>query len=543
MDLQPIIGAARENIRAIMDRDGVPGVAVALIDSGRPVWTENFGLTDIGDKGRPIEPDTLFSLQSISKNFTATAVMLAVQRGLLDLDRPIGAYLPDFTVQSRHEHDPQSKMTLRLLLSHRAGFTHEAPAGGNWEPTLAAYDAPDFDEHVRSISDTWLRYPVGDRYAYSNLGIDLAGQILARACGTSFATALKTLVFDPLGMSRSTVDPDVYAAEDNRAIGHQPGFERVAVKIPMQAAGGVYSTAADMTRYALFHLGRGVLDGHTILQRELWDEMHAPTFAGTPYALGVLEVKRELERGTVRLLNHNGGGFGFGSALFYCPDEQLAWISLYNGQTRFGPPAPFDDVAIEPILEAKYGAPIPARPPTEPPVELPREQLQSHVGSYVAGIMRMTVDWDGEALAVRLPGETEASRLVFTSERMAYFAEGPNASRGLTLHPSEGLRAAWVEFAEAGYSGSYFDFNDSDRDPPGDIGDRYDALLGPYEVIQWGQPVFPLSLEKKNGDLYVGGMRMTQHLPGLFFSSDGEALDLRGPTPTIRNILLHRRVE
>ena len=140
MDLQPIIEAARENIRTVMERDGVPGVSVALIDNGQPVWAESFGLTDVGDKGRPIAPDTIFSLQSISKNFTATAVMLAVQRGLLDLDRPIIDYLPDFTVHSRHERDPQSRMTLRHLLSHRAGFTHEAPIGGNWEPTFATYD-------------------------------------------------------------------------------------------------------------------------------------------------------------------------------------------------------------------------------------------------------------------------------------------------------------------------------------------------------------------------------------------------------------------
>jgi CubicO group peptidase (beta-lactamase class C family) len=544
MDLQPIIEAARENIRTVMERDGVPGVSVALIDNGQPVWAESFGLTDVGDKGRPIAPDTIFSLQSISKNFTATAVMLAVQRGLLDLDRPIIDYLPDFTVHSRHERDPQSRMTLRHLLSHRAGFTHEAPIGGNWEPTFATYDAPDFDAHIASISDTWLRYPVGDRYAYSNLGIDLAGQILARALGTSFATALKTLVFVPLGMTSSTADPDIYAAEGNRAIGHQPGFDRVAVKIPMQPSGGVYSSVADMTRYALFHLGRGVLDGETILKRELWDEMHTPTFPGMPYALGVIETKRERERGTTRRLNHNGGGFGFGSVLSYCPDQALAWVVLFNGQTRIGPPVLYEEAWAEAVLESRFGPVVATSAPADPPVELPREVLQPYVGSYVEGVSYLTVAWAGEALALRMPGEAALSRLVFTGEHTAYVAEGPKASHRLTLHPAEGVKSAWIEFADpegSGAAGGYFDFNDSDREPPGDVGDRYDELVGPYEVIQWGQPVFQLSIEKKNGCIHIGGMRMTEHLPGLFFSSAGEALDLRGATPTMRNILLHRR--
>jgi CubicO group peptidase (beta-lactamase class C family) len=86
----------------------------------------------------------LFSVQSVSKNFTAAAVLLAVLEGLLDLDRPISEYLPSFTVNSRFEEHPEKKMTLRLLLSHRAGFTHEAPVGNNydgdstslWVPTM-----------------------------------------------------------------------------------------------------------------------------------------------------------------------------------------------------------------------------------------------------------------------------------------------------------------------------------------------------------------------------------------------------------------------
>ncbi len=107
---------------------------------------------------------------------TAAAIMLAVQRGLLDLDKPIAAYLPDFTVNSRFEAKPQAKMTLRHLLSHRAGFTHEAPIGNNDDLSF-----PSFEAHVRSISDTWLRFPVGDRFRYSNLGVDLAGFILQTA--------------------------------------------------------------------------------------------------------------------------------------------------------------------------------------------------------------------------------------------------------------------------------------------------------------------------------------------------------------------------
>src|SRR5882757_9754439 len=138
-DLQPLIARERENILATLDRDDVPGAAVCLLYQGKTAWIEGFGVTDRQSR-HPVGTGTIFSIQSTSKNLTATAIMLAVQRGLLDLDKPITAYVPNFTVQSRFESRPQEKMTLRLLLSHRAGFTHEAPVGNNYDPAF-----PDFE--------------------------------------------------------------------------------------------------------------------------------------------------------------------------------------------------------------------------------------------------------------------------------------------------------------------------------------------------------------------------------------------------------------
>ena len=101
--------------------------------------------TEVG--GRPVTVDTIFSVQSMSKVFTATAVMQAVQSGQLSLDTPITTYLPGFTVNSAFESHPEQRITLRMLLSHTAGFTHESPLGNNYEP-----EPGDFDAHVRSIS-------------------------------------------------------------------------------------------------------------------------------------------------------------------------------------------------------------------------------------------------------------------------------------------------------------------------------------------------------------------------------------------------------
>ena len=164
-----VVARYRERIPELMAEQGIPGLAVALVDKDRTVWLAGFGRLD-GRGSAPVNADTIFSVQSMSKLFTATAVMQAVAAGRLDLDEPITTYLPGFTVHSAFEEHPERKITLRMLLSHTAGFTHEAPVGNNNE-----LDPGDFDAHVRSISQTWLRFPVGTGLAYSNLGIDLAG--------------------------------------------------------------------------------------------------------------------------------------------------------------------------------------------------------------------------------------------------------------------------------------------------------------------------------------------------------------------------------
>jgi len=131
------VAQTRETLLAIMAANGIPGAAVTLVYGDEPLWTEGFGLANPAT-GLRADPHTIFSLQSISKNFAATAILIAVQEGLLDLDKSIAAYVPGFTVNSRHEQTPEKKMTLRLLLSHRAGFTHEAPIGNNFDPQSPA---------------------------------------------------------------------------------------------------------------------------------------------------------------------------------------------------------------------------------------------------------------------------------------------------------------------------------------------------------------------------------------------------------------------
>jgi CubicO group peptidase (beta-lactamase class C family) len=326
-----VIASYQARIPMLMAQEHIPGLAVALVNGDRVVWQQGFGST--GRDGRtPVTVDTIFSVQSMSKVFTATAVLRAVQSGRLDLDVPITTYLPGFTVHSAFEPHPEQRITLRMLLSHTAGFTHEGPLGNNYEP-----EPGDFDAHVRSISDTWLRFPVGTGYAYSDLGIDLAGYILEQTWNKPFPVIMRDSLLAPLGMDRSTFDRVQVHASANRAVGHSAGMVPPPVDVPMTAAGGLWASAADLARFLELQLGDGTLDGHALLDAPLVREMRtipAPD-AGAPagYALGVARTHWRAGH-YLDLFSHGGGGYGFLSDLWWLPQLQLGIAVLTNSDNH-----------------------------------------------------------------------------------------------------------------------------------------------------------------------------------------------------------------
>ena len=527
-DFKVLIDAERKRIVEAMASDDIPGVAVCLIADGKLAWMEGFGVTDRNTQRR-IAHDTIFSIQSTSKNLTATAIMLAVQRGILDLDAPITSYLKDFTVQSRFEDRPQQQMTLRLLLSNRAGFTHEAPVGNNFNPEFENFEA-----HVRSISQTWLRFPVGERYRYSNLGFDLAGYILEKRMGLPFADSVQELIFEPLGMKDSTVATEVYARRSNRALGHQPGYATVPLETPLIASGGVYTSARDIAAYCLFHLNRGRVNGTTLLQEPLWNEMHAFAFGGD-YSLGV--IRKELRYGdsNVRMLTHAGGGFGFGCVFQYCPAAGLAWVAMFNRPAsaayRFG------EQLIDEVLTRRFGART-ARLSMDDlaSIALPADWLQKYAGRYVGRNATAELAVEDGTLALRTRKSVSMIRFVSPDELAV---EDPQGNAVLYRHkPASALAPAHLE---CWIGESSLDYNDGAQDAPGPDKAAWTPYVGTYRLQQWGKPANEVVVRRENGYLYLNEIRLiTEYEPGLFFTSDGEAVDFRSDVPTWRSVRMHR---
>lgn len=470
-----VIENYQARIPMLMVQEHIPGLAVALVDGDRVVWQQGFGSTD-RDGRTPVTVDTIFSVQSMSKVFTATAVMRAVQSGRLDLDVPITTYLPGFTVHSAFEPHPEQRITLRMLLSHTAGFTHEAPRGNNYEP-----EPGDFDAHVRSIPDTWLRFPVGTGYAYSNLGIDLAGYILEQAWNKPFPVAMRDSLLAPLGMDRSSFDRAQVHASTNRAVGHSAGMVPPPVDIPMTAAGGLWASAADLARFLEFQLGDGTLDGRTVLDAALMREMRtvpAPD-AGAPagYALGVARTHWRAGQ-YLDLFSHGGGGYGFLSDLWWLPQLRLGIAVLTNS----------DDHDLQ--------------------------------GALALGILRDLVTDPDSRYHHRMVGLPTQRDVVEPDGKYVPPADLADRIAAVTMPASSQQTTRWAGYPEwyrTGQPGAM-----SPTNPPS----RFHVESGvPYfDASEDGTPV---------------RHRLSEFAPGLFLADNGETLDLRGPARRWRGIDLN----
>lgn len=223
----------------------------------------------------------------------------------------------------RRLRHPEHRITLRHLLSHTAGFTHEAPVGSN------VVTGRSWSSHCQSIAETWLRYPVGHHYEYSNLGIDLAASALQSVVGRSFPAIARERLFDQLGLQRTTFDQRAISAERDRARGHTPEIPRIPVWIPMIAAGGLYTSIDDACRFVTFHLARG----ERLLSPDLLDEMYAVPFPepnqDLGYGLGIARIRWDDRL----ILGHGGGGFGFTCYLCWSPADRIGVVVLTNSTT------------------------------------------------------------------------------------------------------------------------------------------------------------------------------------------------------------------
>lgn len=525
--VEQLVASWEDVIPDAMRRNNVPGLAIGICDADGTLWTRGYGHAR-RDGGTEVTPSTRFSVQSTSKLVTATLVLCAVDRGFVELDAPVTRHLPDFTVRSAFEHAPHERITVRHLLNHTAGLTHDAPIGSNFDVGSGSWA-----DHCASITRTWLRFPVGHHFEYSNLGIDLAGQLLERVWQTSFAELAERELFAPLQMTRSTFDADVMAADPQRALGHWAPFDRVGrelpVDMPMIPAGGLYTTVEDALRFVRLHLRRGA----PVLPSSILDRQYAVSSVDPRqrlgYALGV--YVDEWARGT-RVLHHGGSGWGYQTQLCWLPDAGLGLVVLTNS---------FDHDLQNELARAfaehvanREGLPR-ASPPEHRSGANEAGDVNGLAGHYVGRLGGLTLRVEGERLVAMRDGqELEA---VVTAPHAIQLAD----ERGRLLVAKPG-RAGTATYLCDLHDGQTYYRNEAVDTPaselPPQYAGTYAASLCGVEVARfalWQDGASPVIRRGDGPALRLAPVDETHYL-----SSDGEILDLTQPGVTYANIALTR---
>jgi CubicO group peptidase (beta-lactamase class C family) len=313
----------RERInKAIVDTN-LPSMAVAVAREGKIIWEQGFGWADRENRV-PATEHTLYSLASISKPITATGLMVLLDHGALDLDKPANDYLGDAKLVAR-VGDPAGA-TLRRIANHTSGL----PLHYQFFYVDESYRAPSADETIRRYGN--LVTPPGEHYQYSNLGYGVLDYVIARKSNKKFADFMREEVFLPLGLTHTSIDIGP-GLEPHQAI----RYTREGARIPFYdfdhpGASAVYSSAHDLVRFAMFHLKEHLPDQKPILKDATIDEMQQPTSRpreGGGYGVG---WGQGTSRG-YRTVSHSGGMPGVSTLCTLYPSERLAIVVLANTGT------------------------------------------------------------------------------------------------------------------------------------------------------------------------------------------------------------------
>ena len=331
---QAVTGHPDSGPAAIACRHPAVGLAVGVVRDGHLYHFHGHGLADIVS-GTPVTEDTVFRIGSITKTFTAIAVLQLCERGLVDLDAPAGDYLRGYRlVAAKPGHRPP---TVRQLLTHTAGLPQLVYPTRVLRPVLGetvpyGQRVPALDEFYRGRLH--LIAEPGTRHTYSNHGFAALGQIVEDVTGQPLSRHFREHIFGPLGMT----DTDL-ARSDRVSAWLATGYAlRAGGPRPVRdcdlvtaGAGGIYSTTADMARYMAALLAGGSGEHGQILKPETLTSMFAPHYQPDPRLPGVGLAFFRHNLGGHLVVEHDGLVPGFNSQMSLAPHDGTGVVAFTNG--------------------------------------------------------------------------------------------------------------------------------------------------------------------------------------------------------------------
>ncbi|MDR3774521.1 MAG: serine hydrolase [Terracidiphilus sp.] len=346
--LDPAIKARVDRIATqVLEQTGVPSASVAVVEHGKLVYTHAYGFARVAVDGTPAVPATpemRYSIGSISKQFTAAAILLLQEDGKISLDDTVGKYIPGLT--------EGNKVTIRQILSHTSGYQDYWPEDYVMTPML-------HPETAQQILDTWAKKPLdfepGTKWQYSNTNFVIAGRIVETITGARLMDLLVNRIFRPLGMKSvwNSDEAKLTSVDATAYYRHALGPLRIAPKEGrgwMFAAGELAMTAHDLALWDESLIAQTILKPDSY--KQMFAEVKLKDGKGTHYGLGVEVVDRNGHRS----IEHSGEVSGFVSDNQVLVDDGVA-VAVLTNQDAVGAASTITRLAAPAVLNSPLSAP------------------------------------------------------------------------------------------------------------------------------------------------------------------------------------------
>lgn len=373
-------------IKEQMDEYDMTGVSVALVDGSKSnpvVWAQGFGYADKENKV-PATANTMYRAGSVTKLFTATAIMQLAEKGKLDIDKPIQTYLPHITIRSRFAH--AAPVTIRNMLTHHSGLP------GNESNEMWGNAATDFSELANKTYD--LAYAPNTQQAYSNLAFTLLGQVVENVSGMAYEDYIDYNVLIPAGMKKSNIDNNLSPAKDH-AKGYFNGKNYALPALRDTPAGGLNTSVVELAKFAqtIFtndHTanGRKLLSVNTLAMMQTAQFTSDSPFANNETGLAWM-LSNEFNADNPKagkITGHGGATMMFNTSFKTLPKHKLAVVVMANGLNEDGEStSEIADKMMQLALASKSGLRVKTDKPLPNKQSAAAIDLQRMSGKWVSG--------------------------------------------------------------------------------------------------------------------------------------------------------------
>ena len=417
------VTAARSEIWQSITSGGDGSAAIAIMDGGRVVYSEGFGMANRAES-LPVSKDTLFNIGSISKVYCATAIMLLVDEGRVDLDKPVVFYLPEFTMADER----YKEITVRMLLNHSSGLP-----GGSYANSFGfQYHENFLQETLSTLAISKLKHRPGEFSVYCNDGFTIAEMIVEKVSGKKYSQFLAERIFSPLSLS--TTGLSVGQRQDFQQLPVARYYDALGRMAPLEAvsflgSGGLSATVEDLCRFAdsFSDGGKHLLSTNSLSEIKklqpsaFWGKLRND---GMSLGLGwdATEIPLYTKQG-LSIFGKSGGTGNFNSMLYTVPAHRISVAVMGTG-----PSGKAQEIALN-ILEAylaekalianpaeKIAIPVDAQP-------IP-DEIAAYTGYYAGdsgSILRLEADISKNALTAFKKAAPDAAPVLTAVYNNGYF--------------------------------------------------------------------------------------------------------------------------